>query len=153
MQLFQINQSEESSKITTINAHTISGQLHQRSITTAFTLHLLSFQDQRYFTWHHWEWWASTGCLVSRRRGTCYSRKIYKMWFYLYSQCSRHGGCGWALVTSGQDSGQWLSCDHPAHHRPGNSVNSKHHGHHTATFHHCLHTVHCPPQMTHGCQQ
>ena len=34
MQLFQINQSEESSKIT-INAHTTSGQLHQQSITSA----------------------------------------------------------------------------------------------------------------------
>ena len=37
MQLFHINQIEESSKIT-INAHTTSGQLHQRSITTATTL-------------------------------------------------------------------------------------------------------------------
>ena len=36
--LFQINQSEESSKIT-VNAHTTSSsQLHQRSITTASTL-------------------------------------------------------------------------------------------------------------------
>ena len=34
MQLFQINQSEESSKIS-INAHTTCGQLHQRPITTA----------------------------------------------------------------------------------------------------------------------
>ena len=35
MQLFQVNQSEESSKIT-INAHTISRQSHkQRSITSA----------------------------------------------------------------------------------------------------------------------
>ena len=34
MQLFQINQSEESSKITiNINAHATSGQLHQQSIT------------------------------------------------------------------------------------------------------------------------
>ena len=36
--LFQINQSEESSKIT-LNVHTLtSGQLHQQSITTASTL-------------------------------------------------------------------------------------------------------------------
>ena len=34
MQLFQVNQSEESSKIT-INAHTISRQSHKRSITSA----------------------------------------------------------------------------------------------------------------------
>ena len=34
MQLFQIIQSEESSKIT-INAHITSGQLHQQSITSA----------------------------------------------------------------------------------------------------------------------
>ena len=37
MQLFQVNQSEESSKIT-INAHTISCPLHQLPITTASTL-------------------------------------------------------------------------------------------------------------------
>ena len=37
MQLFQINQSARSSKIT-INAHTTIGQLHQRPITTASTL-------------------------------------------------------------------------------------------------------------------
>ena len=34
MQLFQINQSEESSKIT-VNAHTASGQSHQQSIISA----------------------------------------------------------------------------------------------------------------------
>ena len=34
MQLFQINQSKESSK-NTINAHTTSGRLHQRSITSS----------------------------------------------------------------------------------------------------------------------
>ena len=47
IQLFQINQSEESSKIT-INAHTIHGQLHQRSITTASTL---SETKQDLLTW------------------------------------------------------------------------------------------------------
>ena len=40
MQLFQINQSEESSKIT-INAHTTCCPLHQLPITTASTLHIV----------------------------------------------------------------------------------------------------------------
>ena len=39
MQLFQINQSEESSKIT-VNAHTTSCPLHQLSITTVSTLRI-----------------------------------------------------------------------------------------------------------------
>ena len=47
MQLFHINQIKESSKIT-INAHTTSGQLHQRSITTASTL---SETKQDLLTW------------------------------------------------------------------------------------------------------
>ena len=47
MQLFQINQCEESSKIT-INAHTTSCPLHQLPITTASTLLLLLAQHPHF---------------------------------------------------------------------------------------------------------
>ena len=55
----------------------------------------------------------------------------------------------WTALVTGQDSD--CQCDHPAHHRPGNSVNSKHRRHHTHTFHHCLRTAHCPAQIE-SCQ-
>ena len=47
MQLFQINQSEDSSKIT-IMYDNPSGQLHQRSITTAPTLYRAAGKNQTF---------------------------------------------------------------------------------------------------------
>ena len=46
MRLFQVNQSEESSKIT-INVHTTSGQLHPLSITTASTYSNKDYDERK----------------------------------------------------------------------------------------------------------
>ena len=51
MQLFQINQSEDSSKKITIKSDTTCVQLHQRPITTALLYHIW------YWDWEsEWQW-------------------------------------------------------------------------------------------------